>query len=236
MSRRLNQPIALSLIGLPGVLSLLLVLPELPGVPKWALLINPTVLLVTAACAGTWAAKRCGLRLSAAPVMEPKRAVDIGAGVLIGVVVALADHSGRALWQGPLGMPPSIIEGWSATSLLVGLLYGGVVEEIVFRWGLMSLVVLALWRILARRAVTPSTGVLLAGVSFAALIFAASHLPAVAATGAELLPSVALRTLLLNTLVGLLYGWLFVRRDLIAAIAAHAGTHLGFAAAALLSR
>lgn len=133
-------------------------------------------------------------------------------------------------------MPPSIIEGWSATSLLVGLLYGGVVEEIVFRWGLMSLVVLALWRILARRGVTPSTGVLLAGVSFAALIFAASHLPAVAATGAELLPSVALRTLLLNTLLGLLYGWFFVRRDLIAAFAAHAGTHLGFATLALLSR
>ena len=36
-------------LGVPGVLSLLLTLPEMAGVPRWALLINPAILLVAMA-------------------------------------------------------------------------------------------------------------------------------------------------------------------------------------------
>jgi hypothetical protein len=41
------------------------------------------------------------------------------------------------------------------------------------------------------------------------------------------------RTLILNGLAGLLFGWLFARRDLLAAILAHASAHLGFALVAV---
>jgi ABC-type sulfate transport system permease component len=68
----------------------------------------------------------------------------------------------------------------------------------------------------------------------AALIFAAGHLPVVVSQ-LELTLAIAARTLLLNTLAGLLFGWLFWRHNLEAAMVAHASTHLGFAGWRLLT-
>uniref|UniRef100_UPI001EFFCB46 CPBP family glutamic-type intramembrane protease n=1 Tax=Falsiroseomonas oryziterrae TaxID=2911368 RepID=UPI001EFFCB46 len=74
----------------------------------------------------------------------------------------------------------------------------------------------------------------LAGVAGAALLFAVAHLPALGAAGAPPGAGAVLRTLLANALAGLVFGWLFARRDLLAAVLAHGGAHLGFAAAALV--
>jgi membrane protease YdiL (CAAX protease family) len=65
-------------------------------------------------------------------------------------------------------------------------------------------------------------------------LFAAGHLPAVAAQ-LDLTPAIVARTLVLNGVAGLLYGWLFWRRHLEAAMVAHACTHLGLAAWRLLT-
>jgi membrane protease YdiL (CAAX protease family) len=231
LPRRLPRAALLVLAGLPGVLSLLLVLPQVPGVPRWALLVNPLLLLLVTAFAGTWAARRGGLVLQAG---TQGRLAQAGAGIALGLAIAAADHLGRGWWQAAPGVPPSVVEGWSLPALLVGLLYGGVVEEVLFRWGLTSLLLLALWRALARRAAAPPAPVALLAVGLAALAFAASHLPALVAAGTALTTGVVLRTLVLNALAGGIFGWLFLRRDLVAAILAHAGTHLGFALVAAL--
>ncbi|PWS36064.1 hypothetical protein DFH01_12700 [Falsiroseomonas bella] len=55
-------------------------------------------------------------------------------GVVRGLAIAAADHSLCGTWQAPPGLPPSIVQAWSAGGLIVGLLYGGVVEEVLFRW------------------------------------------------------------------------------------------------------
>lgn len=222
-------PALLVLAGLPGLLSLLPILPEVPGVPRLALLANPFVLLVLAAFAGGWAARRCGFRLRASGITATRRLGDVAAGVALGLGIAVLDHASRGLSQAAPGVPPSVVEGWSPAALLAGLLYGGVVEEVLMRWGVMSLVVLGLWRLLARRAGVPPGQVLAAGVAVAAVVFATAHLPALAAEADALAPGPVLRGLLLNTLAGLVFGWLFLRRDLVAAMAAHAGLHLGFA-------
>ena len=233
MWSRLSLPLLLVIGSLPGLLVLPLALPEAPGVPRAALLINPALLLLLAALAGTPAARRCGLRLRAADSTLPRRISEWVGGALLGVTIAAADHLGRALWQQGPGLPPSVLEAWTPASLAVGLLYGGVVEEVLLRWGVMSLVALALWRSIARRSPSPPTTALALGASIAALAFAAAHLPFLALAGVE--PSVGpvLRTVLLNTAAGLFYGWWFARRDLLAAMGAHAGTHVGFAVTAL---
>ena len=58
-----------------------------------------------------------------------------------------------------------------------------------------------------------------------ALLFGLGHLPATAVVW-PLTPLVVARALLLNGLGGLVFGWLYWRRGLLAAIVAHVGADL----------
>ena len=226
----------LILAGLPGIASLLLVMPVVAEVPRGALLINPLLLLVGMAFLGAWAAPRCGYRAWRADVPAWGRAVAVGAGFALGLAIAGFDHLARGAWQTEPGRVPTLVEGWSAAGLAVGVLYGGVVEEVIARWGLMSLAVLALWRLGWRAAGAPPAAAVAAGNLVAALAFAAAHLPALLGGGAEPALALLVRTLALNALAGLVFGWIFARRDLVDAMAAHAAAHGGFAVAAAVFR
>lgn len=228
----LRTALILTAAGLPGLLSLPLVLPAMPGVPVPLLLVQPALLLLALALAGSWAAPRCGFRLRA-PSSGPARLAEAGSGMLLGFCIATADHLARPAWQAGPGLPPGIVEAWTPATLVAGLLYGGVVEEVMLRWGVMSLLVLGLWRVVARRADRPPAGIVLAGMAGAATVFAAGHLPALALAADAPGAGAVLRTLLANAAAGLVFGWLFARRDLLAAMLAHGGAHLGFGAAAL---
>lgn len=232
----------LVLLGIPGILSLLLMLPEVPGVPRLAVLVNPLLLLAIFALSGSWAAPRCGFRsllaarLAGAPVdwNGPSLLRAAGAGVALGYLIALVDHWTRSLWQ-PSPAVSGIAEAWSPAGLLVGMFYGGVVEEIVFRWGLMSLVIWLLWKLSGRGYSAPSTPVIWIGAAVSAVVFAAGHLPALQLSGISLTPHLIARTVGLNTVVGLVFSGLFARGNLEAAMLAHIGFHVGvmIAAAAL---
>ena len=69
--------------------------------------------------------------------------------------------------------------------------------------------------------------------ALAALVFGASHLGAVS-TLVPLTAAIVIRTILLNALGGVVFGWWFWQRHLEAAMLAHAGTHVGLACAKLL--
>jgi hypothetical protein len=233
--RPLLAALALIAAGLPGIAALLFVLPPVAGVPPPLLLVNPLVLLILLALIGAWAAPRAGLssriaaRASGLDISllpeSSARLLALGAGA--GLLVALLDHFTRGLWQAWPSSPPSLAEGWSLAALLVGILYGGVVEEVTMRWGLMSLFVFIAWKAMARQAPTPPSFVLWTGIVLAALVFAAGHLPVLAASGVELTPALLFRTLFWNGLLGLLFGWLYATRDLESAMLAHAGFHIG---------
>ncbi len=227
-----RSALVLMLAGVPGILSLRLMLPEAPGVPAAAPLLQPALLLVVAALAGSRLAVRAGLRLTGScPVA--RRAGQVTTGALLGLAIAAGDHGLRGLWQAAPSHPPGIIEAWNASGLVVGLLYGAVVEEVLFRWFAMSLLVVALARCVAGRAAHPPRWIVPAAAIGVAALFAASHLPALALAGAPPAAGVVVRTLLLNGVAGAVFGLFFARRDLVAAMLAHAGTHLGFAAGVL---
>jgi hypothetical protein len=241
---RLLTALALIGLGLPGIVSLLPALPEVAGVPRAALLINPVIILTLAAFLGAGLAPRCGFRSLIADRIAG-RSVRLlpdswpgllGLGVVLGIAVTLADHGLAPLWQARPAFPPSLVDAWSPTALVIGLLYGGVVEEIVMRWGLTSVLVWLLWRILARRADGPPQSAILIGLACAALIFAAGHLPALVTAGAQLDGPLLVRTIGFNLALGVVFGWLFVRRDLESAVLGHIGFHLGVACAALPMR
>ncbi len=235
------------LAGLVGVLGLLTQAPpaslieaspalrELPeGVLRALLLVNPAVLVTIAALAGAVFAPRVGLRsaLAAAPAarLDAPTAVVTGlvaALVLVGIDTLLADRLGPA-WAQVLAQ--SRAQPW-LPQLALGLLYGGLAEEVLLRWGLMSLLVWAASRLVQRSgdaADRPRDAAVWFGVVASAAVFAVGHLPALGQS-VELTGPIVARTLGLNVLAGLAYGWLFWRRSLESAMLAHATTHVGLA-------
>src|SRR5690606_17750459 len=105
---------------------------------------------------------------------------------------------------------------------LARILYGGITEEILIRFGLMSLLV---W-IINKLSGSLSKGVYFAGILLAAFLFAIGHFPVVFTSMAN--PSAALLAYVFlgNTLAGVFYGWLYWRKGLEAAFIAHIVTHL----------
>lgn len=219
-------------LGLPGVAALPLLVDPPPGVPAAALAVNPAILLVLAALAGAFAAPRAGLRSSlilGTPRRPRVRLATLALGAALGLAIALADHALAPFWRGPVPPPATLVEGVSPRALVFGLLYGGLTEEILMRWGLLSLLLLGLRRLLP----APIAGT--AAVALAAAAFAAGHLPAVLLSGVEPSTGVLLRTLGWNGLLGLVFGAAFLRGDLETAAALHAGFHLGLPLAAALT-
>jgi len=105
------------------------------------------------------------------------------------------------------------------------VLMGGVLEEIVFRWGVMG-------GLAGLLGFTTPAGIWAANLA-AALAFAALHLPGFGllslATGLEPDPFDYWSSIALNVLLGLVFGWLFWRYGLLAAMLAHATVHIVWA-------
>jgi membrane protease YdiL (CAAX protease family) len=147
--------------------------------------------------------------------------------VLMAIDAAIAERLGPA-WQevrAQANASPAL------PALLLGILYGGLAEEVMMRWGLMSLVVWCVLRVQrrgtgGRQQLSPAAA--WTGIVVASTVFAVGHLPALAQS-VELSAPIVARTLALNLLAGIAYGWLFWRRSLETAMLAHATTHIGFA-------
>lgn len=192
-------------------------------------LINPLVLALAAVFAGSFAARRAGLDApairalaegrSASTVIARQAPVAILAGALVALL--LLAYAGLL----PLVLAPDLVARIGAIEmpLLTRLLYGGITEEIIARWGLMSLIAWAASRAFARNG--PSSWPIAAAILVSALLFAAAHLPIAAATVGSLPPGFVALMLAANTLAGIVFGWLFWKRGLEAAMIAHASAH-----------
>lgn len=242
------------LLGLLGVASLPLVLvpmirvgglpegmPDLPFAAVVALsMVNPVLLLAVGAAAGAWLTPRLGLvslvaahAESGAPIIPPLRAaapMAVAFGLALAGLTLLLDAAFQPFlspeWK-TVAAEMSDSEGLVGP-LVAGLLYGGITEEIMLRWGVLSFFGWVAWRVFQRGKGKPSSGGMWVAVTLAALLFGVGHLPAAAAL-APLDSALVLRVIILNALGGVVFGWLFWRRHLEAAMLAHASAHVGFA-------
>lgn len=215
-------------IGAVGIASMLFapieqLLPAGVEVPRTILLVQPAVLLVVLAAVGWWAAPKLGLDApwlgavadggGRAGATRAMLVPAIAGGFVCGLCIALFGAATADL----LGGRAQALELPLATRVL----YGGTIEEIVFRWAVMPLVALGLCRLSVRRGTALAVANLIA-----ALLFAAGHIPAIVAAvpvaPAWLVPAV----LAANTAIGLICGWLFIRRGFEAAMIAHGSAHL----------
>ncbi len=109
---------------------------------------------------------------------------------------------------------------------MASVLYGGVIEEIMMRLFIMSLITYAAWKIFFRREAKPPTGVIIAANIIAALLFAAGHLPSTIQMFGEITPMILLRCFLLNGFGGLVFGYLYSKYGIQYSMMAHAGAHI----------
>ncbi len=240
-------------LGIPGILSLIpTVMTQLDALPAEMMdlptpvivalsLLNPLILLALGVTIGVLLAHRVGLRSLIAervryntaiwPQLRPHLGLAFVIGLIFAVVVLGLDalinpFAGTELATGTTaGEAPTL--GALLVQLLLGLLYGGIVEELLLRWGVMTLFVWIGWRVAQRGQGVPRPALFWGANLLAALLFGIGHLPALAGMVA-LTPLIVIRTVLLNALGGVLFGWLFWRRNLETAMVAHAATHVGF--------
>lgn len=212
-------------VGLPGVVLIPFVLTPPAGIPAALLAVNPLILLIIAALIGAWAAPKAGLRsflLTGSEMDQSALTRTAIAGVVVGAVIALLDHWARGVWRSAgLDAPVSLIEGTSWSGLALGVTYGGMTEEILLRFGLMSLLLVVFAKLMPHH----TAGFM--AIALSAALFAVGHLPALIASGIELETPLLIRTMGLNGLLGGWFGWLYFSRDLECAIKAHAGFHVG---------
>ncbi len=102
------------------------------------------------------------------------------------------------------------------------LLFGGIVEEILFRWGVMTgLVWLGI-----RISGSPTPLVMWGAIVGAGILFGLGHLPGSLALGARRTPLLVASAVVMNLSVGLIFGWLYWHYGLLAAMIAHALVHV----------
>lgn len=235
----------LMLLGSVGIASLLLMPLErvvpiaLPALVVRLLgAIQPTVLMIAFAVLGAWLAPKVGLDaplLRAAIEKRPMKPIlrsQLPAAMLVGMLVAGVILFYDAFYAPRLVAANAVPAGFEVP-LVTRLLYGGIVEELMLRWGAMSLFVWLVWKASRSGQTIPGWCYWL-GLTLAALLFAAGHLPLLfslqASPSAELVGAV----LVGNSIGGMLFGWLFWRKGLEASIMAHAFAHAFAAAGAAL--
>jgi len=119
-----------------------------------------------------------------------------------------------------------VIQSGTPLPLAVRVLYGGITEEVLVRWGLMTVLVWAGWRLLRRNSLQPSYGIIWSAIATSALAFGVFHLPSVAQALPVLSAYMVAYVIVGNALFGLVAGYLFWRYGLEAAVIAHVSAHV----------
>ena len=113
-------------------------------------------------------------------------------------------------------------------------LYGGITEELLMRWGLMTLLVCVAWRVLQREATEPTTMCFVLAILVSSFVFGVGHLPAALMLLPEITAAVIFFVIVANSAFGIVAGYLYWKYGLEAAIIAHVFGHVLLAIASYI--
>lgn len=241
MNKKIILGIILTIIGLIGISSILTMNIPLPPEAEAILkenftseqiklltLINPTIMLIVAVIIGTILYQKVYLKV---PFIEKIVGLNtdkldafsilrygIFGGIIAGVLLSLVGFVFNPI------LPLEFLElGESLKPTLAArFLYGGLTEEILMRFGLMTLLVWIASKIFKKTKPI----VYWFGIIIAAIIFAFGHFPIAYQSVGN--PSMGLLTYILigNTIGGLIFGWLYWKKGLESAFLAHIFAHV----------
>lgn len=202
-------------------------------------LIQPTVILVVAVVIGVALASRVGLSAPFAESLASGRKSfealrpQLLPGLIGGFVGAVSIVVTAAVFR-PFLFASTLERIDKFLALMpypTRLLYGGITEELLLRWGLMTLLVWASWRLLQKGVGTPTRMHFVSAILISALIFGVGHLPVAIFVLQQTTIPVILFVILANSGFGIVAGYLYWRRGLEAAIIAHMFCHVLLAVA-----
>ena len=173
--------------------------------------------------AGIWLGKKTGLWKDERHITKK----PLVAALIISVVGGLALILPDLLFFGRY--EPALLDMYAVKPtipyLLAMVTYGAVIEEVMLRLFMMSLVAFVLHLLFERKRDGLSVAVLVAANVVSALLFAVGHLPANDVMFG-LTPMIVIRCILLNGVFGLAFGWLYRKFGLRYAMIAHGGCHV----------
>lgn len=111
----------------------------------------------------------------------------------------------------------AIEKHYHRTGILSRTFYGGFVEEIIFRWGIMSLL---LWLLQFIFEPLNMIAVVIA-IGISSILFSLVHLPSIKMVSSEPKPSMYVYTIIGNIWVGVFTGWAFLEAGIFSAIIVH---------------
>lgn len=124
---------------------------------------------------------------------------------------------------------PTTIDSYAFSPIyfISGILYGGIVEEILLRLFAMSLFVFLIWKIFAKKQdrFNIPGWVYIASIFLASALFAVGHLPFTAQL-MELSAPIIVRCFVLNGIGGIGFGFLYWKKGLTYSMVSHATTHV----------
>lgn len=241
---RLRVGLTVWAAGMTGAVAMAAYLPNLLAafggdpleLPRWlpaAAAAQSGVLLAVGAALGAALAPALDLHAPAAEALAARR--PVGPALRPQWVPGLAGAAlGTALLLVAGAAAPDAVaalEGEYDPPLWVRVLYGGITEEVLLRWGMMTALVWVGWRFVQRRGGRPGPGIVWAAIVGSSLLFGAGHLPTAALLVGSLSLPVVVYVVFVNAAFGLVAGWLYWRIGLEAAVLAHIGTHVGVAVA-----
>jgi membrane protease YdiL (CAAX protease family) len=240
MNKKLKLGILVFIVGFIGILSTLtmdIVLPEeiqqkvselfTPLQFKLLSLINPTGLLLITVVLGVLLYDKVNFKL---PLFEKlayrKKEIELSGilkygiigGVIAGILIALVSVMFLPM------LPDDFIalgDKFKPT-LIMRFLYGGLTEEILIRFGVMSLITWLIFKIFGKL----NLAVYWLGILVSSIIFGLGHLPVVFtfvdAPNIELIVYIILG----NAIGGIVFGWLYWKKGLETAMIAHIFAHI----------
>lgn len=233
--REARKPLRLSvflwLLGLPGVVAMASQVGRRMyqgALPEWVLPLvggaQAGLLLAAAAFLGARLSPRLGLgapvlaawverRAQAGLALQHMWLPGIGLGVLGAAwMVSLAQLTPEGLAPGD---PVQMLPLWAK------LLYGGITEELLLRWGALNVLLFAMWRVVQPHGGEPRRWLVWVAILLSGVLSAALALPLSMAMGGGLTASLLGYVLLNYTVFGLLAGYIYWRHGLGATIVGH---------------
>ena len=242
--------VILWLAGLTGVLSLLLIdldaliailpipagteIPMITPALKLLSLVQPAVILSVAVLVGVVLASKVGL---SSPVAEAAASGGDSVSafkpqIIPGIVGGLAGGVSLVLIATALKpfLSPEVLarlgEYGKILPLPTRLLYGGIAEELLLRWGLMTLLVWAAWRLFQKGQDRPKSAYFVGAILISSVVFAIAHLPVAFMLFPEMTLALTMFVIVGNSAFGLIAGYLYWKKGLESAMIAHALTHI----------
>ncbi|MBM7649111.1 hypothetical protein JOC78_002064 [Bacillus ectoiniformans] len=185
--------------------------------PIWLRMLNHLIIVIPLSLLGYFFYEKSGL---SQPLFTSIQVSSIVLSILCALLNA-GYYYGYVMKKTDLHSIKRIEQSRDQVGILARIFYGGVVEEVMFRYGSMSFFVWLLYTLTANELISIWIGNLLA-----AILFALAHLPGMFQMKVKITKTLVIYSMGMNIIVGLFCGWLLWQDGLAAAILCHMLFHI----------